>query len=176
VDKHNIISALQNVIDEIRAAPEADDPEVVVVEEVTPAKISENVSGNPRLYIDQPELYAKMERFYDEKREPFTTQSWQRTVMGFGDTRPWKPIMLNGIEVRPVPKQAASGDWYAISRGFIWEGDRRDPGCKWYKRLTAEDGITEIEALMYFETCPMDGLSTRGWPRRYRDAYEDRGW
>mgnify|MGYP001055858729 CR=1 FL=1 len=52
--------------------------------------ISLNVSGTPDLHIRNPELFAKMAKYYDESRVPFNSATWFLTGWLGKDVRPHK--------------------------------------------------------------------------------------
>lgn len=145
--------------DAIESAPEA-------VAEPTPEMISENVSGNPNLYIDNPEQYAKMAKYYDPLKEPFGSNEWFRIGWGFGDQRAFKPEMLDGVMVRRTSKQNGQFLGYWIARGYM-----RVEEDRWYCRMEAYDGVTSEEQALWLATYPNRDLDTRDWFPKYRKMY-----
>lgn len=103
-------------------APVADGPSDV--------EISENVSGTPDLHIRNPAQFAKMAKYYNPAKEPFTSSSWMRTGMLGKDIRPLKPVNVNGVMARPVSEQHGAPWVYWKMRGYI-----KDEAGNWYKKV-----------------------------------------
>lgn len=121
-----------------------------VVTEPTPEMIGENVAGNPNLYKDNPGLYAKMAKFYNPAKQPFTSDTWMTTgLLGFGskkpladgtmaDVRPYKIVDRDGEPWQRSNKQAGPA-WYWISKGV------RDITAKEWNKLDIKHDISVEE-------------------------------
>lgn len=151
-----------------------------VVEEVagpTVEEIGENVSGNPNLFYDNPDLYAKMSKYYNPNKQPFTSTTWmQAGMLGFGesksadgylrDTRPYKVTEVDGKPYqRTNPK--AGPDFYWIGYGV---SDVTAP--EWNAKEVDYTATKEqkLENIRNYQ----GGLrsSVSGWPVAEREAYK----
>lgn len=137
--------------------------------EPTDEEISMNVSGTPDLHERNPELFAKMAKFYDETREPFTADSWMRVGWTGKDTRPLKPIEIDGIWYSVIGP-STSPDFHLIVKGAI--DVTADP-------VLAPIDMDAVEAFSdeaYERIRQYQGglnKSLTYWPRQYREVYEE---
>lgn len=98
--------------------------------------ISMNVSGTPDLHIRNPKQFAKMKKYYDPERQPFTTYNWFTTMWLKKDTRPYKKV--DGFQ-KTNPKTGP--DWYWITKGVS------DVTAKWWNAAEIKYGLTEEQEL-----------------------------
>lgn len=159
--------ALNDLIAEHDSAQEPVDNEI----EITDEMISMNTWGVPDMHLKvSPAEFDKMRKYYDPRREPFNDTTWMTTAYGGKDVRPWKPEMVGNIEARRVPEQRYGALWVRIKKGYIV-----DESGQWYKRVSAEDGVTSFEALQYFRDFPLKEGQSLGWgcPREFKKAWKE---
>jgi hypothetical protein len=174
----SVLAAMESLGEVLQVINEAD-----AVEEAPAAptvqEISENVSGNPNLWAENPDLYAKMEKFYNPAKQPFTTDTWMTTgLLGYGskprqadgylrDPRPYKVEDRDGVPFQKCGPYAGP-DWYWIGAGV---SDVAAP--EWNKQEISHDDPREVklDRIRAYK----GGLrqSVNSWPATERQAYNE---
>jgi len=167
------MSSLSEVLEVINSSEAPSAPSA----DPTKEEIGENVSGNPDLWKDNPELYGKMSQFYNPAKAPFTSSSWMTTgILGYAgkgpgpdgflkDARPYKVEDRDGVPYQKSNPQAGP-DWYWIGLGVS------DVTAKeWNAQEIVQDLPREqrLENIRNYQ----GGLRTplSGWPTTERAAY-----
>jgi len=143
------------------------EPEPVVVPTApTDEEVSMNVAGVPDLYLKDPGQYAKMAKYYDPEKEPFTSETWVTMGMIHADRRPYKVIEKDGKPFQRHQPQAGP-DWYWIAMGVS------DVTAKYWNHLEMVHGQPEP---IKMDNCRNYKGGLRQpitvWPEPYRKAYE----
>jgi hypothetical protein len=169
MNSKEIAQALIELAEKI--APVAE-PEVVEAGEITDEMISMNIFGVPDMHIRAGEKwFAKVRHLYDPKRDVWHKKPAQLLFEMMydkdGDPRRWKPEEVEGLTVRRSNQQIGA-KWDRIKNGYVWDYEGN-----WYKRVSAEDGVTTAEAKQYFRDFPWkDGVSLGyGCPPEYLEAW-----
>jgi len=146
-------------LDRVEVTPTATEP--------TDEEISLNVAGVPDLHITKPEQFAKMAKYYDPEKEPFTSSTWMTMGMVGADARPYKVTERDGQPFQRTNPQAGP-DWYWISKGVS------DVTAEQWNALEIKYDQPEEVKIEYFRN--YKGGYTRSistWPESYLKAYEE---
>lgn len=177
---NTIIEQIDSLVEELVLVREAISTDVEKVKDKDKNKdkdipsdqeISMNVSGTDDLHKRDPELFAKMAKFYDPERKPFTASTWFMTGWSGGDTRPLKDIEIDGITYRQTkPHAMPRNDWYWIKQGVVDVTSER-----WlFPILPAGVSLSrEMEVAYVKEYAGGLRFSMKNWPDHLREAYEE---
>lgn len=133
MNRAKLIEALELALAELKA----EEPVVEDTADPTDEMISLSVSGNPNLWKEKPDLFAKMKPTYDPLKEPWTTDSWMLYGIYETDNRPFKPVEVQ-LDDGPVMARPcgdpSKGGWFANRKYWYRKGFFEHNG-QWYKRV-----------------------------------------
>lgn len=163
------IKLIRTLADELLADNVIDTPEDPR-EIFSDEEISEMLTGKPDFYLQKPSQYEKMLKYFDPEREPFDGSSWFRTAYLGVDSRPFKPMVIDGVEYRRTTPQAIGADYYWIGKGVMDLSDEDmwvfEPGDLNPSMEVQLDRIRRYEGGLLSDP--------ESWPEPYRSAWLDR--